>query len=65
MEKVNKISRDIQGLYTLKDVCEILKIGRTSVYELISQGRLNSTKIHGSRRFTRKHIEDLIKSGEV
>jgi len=50
-------------LYTVKQAATLLNIGRSSVYNLIEQGKLTSVKVGGSRRITRqalfKYVEDL------
>ena len=50
-------------LYTIKQAATLLNIGRSSVYNLIDQGKLHSVKVGGSRRITRfaltKYVEEL------
>ena len=52
-------------VYTIKEVAAILKVSVRTVHELIATGRLQSTKIAGNRRFTEKHINELIREGEA
>lgn len=54
----------LQEVYTKKEVAEKLKVSEKTIDRLIINGLLNSTKIGGSRRFTEKHLNDLIRSGE-
>lgn len=50
-------------LYTVKQTAALLNIGRSTVYNLMEQGKLDSVKIGGSRRITRqalfKYVADL------
>jgi excisionase family DNA binding protein len=50
-------------LYTIKQAATLLNIGRSSVYNLMDQGKLHSVKVGGSRRITRhaltKYVEEL------
>ena len=50
-------------LYTIKQAATLLNIGRSSVYNLMNQGKLHSVKVGGSRRITRfaltKYVEEL------
>jgi excisionase family DNA binding protein len=50
-------------LYTIKQTATLLNIGRSTVYNLMDQGKLASVKVGGSRRITRqaiiKYVEDL------
>ena len=49
-------------LYRVEEVAEVLTVGRTKVFDLIRSGRLASVKVGGSRRITKKAIEDYIDS---
>lgn len=46
--------------YTVPEVARELRIGRTTVYRLISSGHLPSILIGGSRRVTRQALESFI-----
>ena len=50
-------------LYTVKQTATLLNVGRSTVYNLMDQGKLASVKVGGSRRVTRraiiKYVEDL------
>lgn len=51
-----------QLLYTTSQAAEMLSIGRTSVYELINSGRLQSVKIGACRRVPAIAISDYVAS---
>jgi excisionase family DNA binding protein len=52
------------ALYNIPQVCELLSIGRSSAYELISSGRLQTVRIPGltSMRVTAQSVRDLLAS---
>ena len=50
--------------YTVKQVAEMLHVGRDKVYYLLRTGQLRSIKIGKSRRITAKHVSDFIASLE-
>ena len=45
-------------LYTVNEVSEVLNIGRNKIYQLMNEGKLESFKVGGSRRF---HAETIRK----
>lgn len=51
-----------QLLYTTSQAAEMLSIGRTSLYELINSGRLQSVKIGACRRVPAIAISDYVAS---
>ena len=54
----------ITQVYTKKQAAEILGISERTIHALVLAGKLRSTKIGRSRRFTEGHINELIKNGE-
>ena len=52
-------------LMDLKAVAEVLRISRTSVYDLIAKGRLESVKIGRSRRVLVADLEAFIRSLKI
>lgn len=42
------------------DVANLLKVGRSSVYQMLADGRLRGVKIGRSRRFTREEIDQFV-----
>ena len=69
-EKVSKLTdKEEKELLTPKEVCEMLKIGRTTFQRYVANGVLNPSKID-RRKYTktyikRSDIENLINSGEL
>jgi excisionase family DNA binding protein len=51
-------------VYTVKQVAEILQVGRDKVFMLIRTGRLRSIKIGRLRRITAQQLADFIASVE-
>ena len=49
-------------LLTVRETAEELNIGESTVWKLISQGRIASVKIYDSRRVPRAAIEAFIAS---
>lgn len=47
-------------LYRPREAAEVLSIGRSTVYELISEGALKSTKVRGSLRIRRSDLEQYV-----
>ena len=49
------------GFYTVKEVAEILKINRISVYDLIKEGKLNGHRFSERRiRVSEKDLNEFI-----
>jgi excisionase family DNA binding protein len=53
---------DDDELLTVEQVAEVLKVGRTKVYELMDRGDLPSLKIDRCRRVLRSDLNTLIAS---
>jgi excisionase family DNA binding protein len=49
-------------LLTAAEVADVLKIGRSKLYELIARGSLTSVKVDRSRRFRRSDVDLFIRS---
>jgi excisionase family DNA binding protein len=47
-------------LYRVGEAAEMLGIGRSKAWELVSRGDLPSLKIDGARRVTRAALEDYV-----
>lgn len=47
-------------IYEIEDVCEILKIGKSTAYELVRQNELQAFKIHGVWKIPQNSITDFI-----
>lgn len=52
--------RPVRELLTVPEVCQILGVGRDTVYALINSGDLNSVKIHTLRRIRRSDLDRYI-----
>ena len=48
-------------LMTVAEVCNLLKISKSSVYQMVNDGRLPSVKLPGVRRFfiKRSDLEEI------
>ena len=47
-------------LLTVEDAARLLAVGRTAVYQLISNGSLASVRIGGSRRISLAALEEFV-----
>ncbi|MDT0380288.1 helix-turn-helix domain-containing protein [Streptomyces sp. DSM 42041] len=47
-------------LYKPADAAEVLSVGRSTVYELVAEGVLKSTKVRGSMRIRRSDLEHYV-----
>lgn len=47
-------------VYTVKEVCEILKISRTTLYKFVDDGVLTGVRIGKHLRFTHEELNQLI-----
>ena len=50
-------------LYTLKEVAEILKVSRQTIYNYLKAGRLRATKFGKEYRVTREDLEQFVACG--
>ena len=49
-------------LYTINEVSDMLRIGRTKIYEMINSGELQSLKIGTARRICQAELDRYFKS---
>lgn len=59
---MNNPDQDPQ-LLTIAEVCDLLRIGQTRVYELLDEGVLPSVKIGALRRIPRPAVVELARQG--
>ena len=61
--------KELQSLYTLKDLAKILSKSPTNIYHnwhrWVNEGRLKVLFVGGRPRFQQKSVEKLIKSFEI
>jgi excisionase family DNA binding protein len=55
----------MDDLLTTRQVLELLKIDRITVYRMLQDGRLNGVKIGQQWRFPRREVERLLSGGEA
>ncbi|MEJ2634710.1 MAG: PocR ligand-binding domain-containing protein [Calditrichia bacterium] len=55
----------MEDLLTTKQVLDLLKVDRTTIYRMINDGRLKAVKVGNHWRFPRKNIQDLIAVQDV
>ena len=53
-----------QFVYTVEEAAKFLRLGRTSVYELIRGGELESIKVGSLRRITAAQLERFLERKE-
>ena len=51
-------------LYSVRDTCEQLSIGRTTFYALVNAGIISTVKLGGKRLVSRSALEQLLNSLE-
>jgi excisionase family DNA binding protein len=51
----------VERLYTIAEVMEILRIGRTTLYRHIKAGLIKPMKLGGKVLFTERELERVIK----
>lgn len=54
------MNQNLPTLYTLKECCSILKVGRNKMLELIWNGEIDAFKIGGHWRITESAIREHI-----
>ncbi len=47
-------------IYEIEDICEILKIGKSTAYELVRKKELRAFKIHGIWKVTDTALSDYL-----
>lgn len=52
--------RDLMKLYTIKQVCGLLEVGKTTAFALIKNNKLKSVKIGKSTRITDFDLNNFI-----
>jgi excisionase family DNA binding protein len=53
-------TRDQDGLATIDEACRFLRVGRTLVYQLLTEHRLTSCKVGGARRIPWSALRQFI-----
>ena len=51
--------------YRVDEFCSIVRLGRTTAYRLISEGKIQTVKIGGRRLITKASADALINGGEA
>ncbi len=49
-------------IYEIEDICNLLKIGKSTAYELVRKKELQAFKIHGIWKITDTALSDYISS---
>ncbi len=60
-KKQGKARGVVEKLYTVKEVMDILRIGRTTLYRHIDNGLINPLKLGGKVLFTESELDRLLK----
>jgi excisionase family DNA binding protein len=60
---MNEGTSDI--IMTVEEVSEYLKLAQSTIYKLLSEGKLPGRKIGGSWRFSRRALDEWIEGGMV
>lgn len=59
-EKRQDLRRDIVRIYEIEDICELLKIGKSTAYELVRTKELESFKLHGIWKISEDALQNFI-----
>ena len=51
------------AIYTAKDIQDILRVGRPTVYKMLANGQLRSIRIGKNYRITQQSLEDFLRGG--
>ena len=51
---------DGQQLFTIQEVCQLLGVGRSWVYQRINSGQIPSVRLGGNLRIKRRDLEEYI-----
>lgn len=51
----------MEELYTINEVCKILKITRTCIYKWEKLGKIKIVRMNGIPRISRKEVERIMK----
>ncbi len=55
------LSSELERLHTIRDVAELLGYEKSSVYNLINEGRLHAVKIGRGNRIPRSAIDEFLR----
>ena len=50
-------------LYTLREVADVLRVSRQTIYNYVTAKRLKATKLAKEYRVTEEDLQDFIKNG--
>lgn len=48
-------------IYEIEDLCEILKIGKSTAYDLVRKKEIEAFKIHGIWKISKIAVEEYLK----
>ena len=64
-DHVRVVSAPAPLLVNVRQACQMLGLGRTSVYHLVRSGQLRPVRIGGAVRFSVDHLRQFVDSQEV
>lgn len=47
-------------IYEIEDICEILKIGKSTAYAMVRNGELDAFKLHGTWKISEEALIDFL-----
>lgn len=47
-------------IYEIEDICDILKIGKSTAYELVRKKELDAFKLHGVWKISEESLQDFV-----
>lgn len=54
--------KDYDDVMTVKEVCEVLKLGKNKVYELLQNGEISSRRVGRNYLIPKKSVIDFLES---
>lgn len=54
--------KDYDDVMTVKEVCEVLKLGKNKVYELLQKGEISSRRVGRNYLIPKKSVIDFLES---
>ena len=61
----DRLESDLPLVVTIKEATRLLRIGRTTLYKLVSERDLTSVKIGGASRILRSSLDEYVKRAAV
>lgn len=64
-DKFSRLKTDGLLAYQINEVCHLVGISRSTLYELVNEGKLRTVMIRGRRLVPRSEVQNLLDGGEA